>query len=183
MSAFEYFFGFFGLVLGLSVTEVVTGFSQAIQRRKHVAVGVLTPLMALFVLVDLASFWNNLWQWMQTVSISLGLLLTGIAVAAIYYLAASLLVPRDLNAWPSLDEYFFAHKRWISLGVLVANLVAGFGFTAFVSTPQEYWAAVCSAGTILKTGYFSTVLLALAFCRGRAVSIALIMLAFANYLF
>lgn len=183
MSAFEYFFGFFGLVLGLSVTEVVTGFSQAIQRRKHVAIGILTPLMALFVLLDLASFWNNLWQWLQTVSISLGLLLTGIAVAAIYYLAASLLVPKDLDAWPSLDEYFFVHKRWVSLGVLAANLIAGFGFTAFVSTPQEYWAALFSMGTILKTGYFSAVLLALAFARGRAINIALILLGFANYLF
>lgn len=182
MSAFEFFFGFFGLVLGLSVTEIVTGFARILRRRTPVKIGYITPLLALFVLVDLASFWNNLWQWLPTVSISLGLLLVGMAVSAIYYFAASILLPDDLESWPSLDDYYDRHKRWVALGVLTANLLAGFGFIAFVTTPAEYWSAVFSWDTLVTTGSFSFIMLGIAFLKDRRLNALLIVVGLINYL-
>ena len=47
MSAFEFFFGFYGLILGLSVVEVVTGFSKVLKQRRRIRIGYLTPMLAL----------------------------------------------------------------------------------------------------------------------------------------
>ncbi|WP_167309524.1 hypothetical protein [Brevundimonas naejangsanensis] len=56
LNAFEFFFSFYGLVLGLSVAVTATGLATAIQHRKKIQIGWLTPLLALFVCLDIASF-------------------------------------------------------------------------------------------------------------------------------
>ena len=56
MSAFEFFFSFYGLLLGLSVAVIATGLATAIQHRKKIRIGWLTPLLALLVALDVASF-------------------------------------------------------------------------------------------------------------------------------
>ena len=47
MSAFEFYFSFYGLALGLSVAVIATGLAAAIQHRKTTRSGRLTPLFAL----------------------------------------------------------------------------------------------------------------------------------------
>ncbi len=59
MSAFEFFFSFYGLILGLAVVEVLTGFSRAMRARTRIRLGIVTPLLALFILLDLISFWSG----------------------------------------------------------------------------------------------------------------------------
>jgi 4-hydroxy-3-polyprenylbenzoate decarboxylase len=46
LSAFEYVFAFYSLLLGLAVANVVTGFADMWRERQVVAVGVCTPLIA-----------------------------------------------------------------------------------------------------------------------------------------
>lgn len=67
MSGFEFFFGFFGLILSLSVVEVITGLGKVLRRREAIRLGWVTPLLALFVLLDVASFWSVSWTRMQDV--------------------------------------------------------------------------------------------------------------------
>ena len=57
MTGFELYFSFFGLLLGLSVAQVANGIGHAVVARKTITLGVLTPLLAVFVLLDIASFW------------------------------------------------------------------------------------------------------------------------------
>jgi hypothetical protein len=57
LSAFEFFFTLYGLVLGLSVVEIVAGISRLAHDSRGVRIGVLTPLLALALLTDLAGFW------------------------------------------------------------------------------------------------------------------------------
>ena len=65
MSAFEFFFSFYGLLLGLSVAELVGGFSRVLHERQRVRFGWLTPLLAVFVALDLATFWNQAWRFFR----------------------------------------------------------------------------------------------------------------------
>ncbi len=58
MSAFEFFFSFYGLVLGLSVAVIATGVARAFKHRKTVRVGWKTPMLAAFVALDIATFWD-----------------------------------------------------------------------------------------------------------------------------
>lgn len=54
---------------------------------------------------------------MQTVQPSYLLLVVGLMIAGIYYLAARLGLPDDLDAWPSMDEFYDRHKRWVIGGI------------------------------------------------------------------
>lgn len=44
MSAFEFFFSCFKLILSQSVAEVMTGFARSLKRRNPIRMGYVTPL-------------------------------------------------------------------------------------------------------------------------------------------
>ena len=122
MSSFEFAFSLYGLVLGLSVTEVIGGFARVLRARSAIRLGWLTPALALLLLVDLVTFWTNAWAVREAIPATFETLLFGTAVAGIYYLSASLVFPGDVAEWPDLDDYFLRHKGQVMAGVIVANL-------------------------------------------------------------
>lgn len=121
MSAFEFFFGFYGLILGLSVVEVITGGARILKQRRRIRVGYLTPMLALVVLLDLSGFWSTSWVRYQGIEVSSLLLVVGLAIAGTYFLAASLVFPEDLDAWSSLDDFYDTHKSWVIGGIWLAK--------------------------------------------------------------
>ena len=123
MNAFEFFFSFYGLLLGLSVAELIGGFARAVQERSAVRFGWLTPMLAAFITLDVATFWNQAWVIFRHAPYSYALLIVGLFIASIFYIAATLVFPRDFKAWTSLDEHFWAHRRWVLLCALSANLI------------------------------------------------------------
>lgn len=124
MSAFEFFFSFYGLLLGLSVAVIATGLATAIQHRKKIRIGWLTPLLALFVGLDVASFWDSAWLNFRHLPFSYGMLVAGLAIALVYFIAASLVFPHDLDDGQSLDDHFAANKKVVLLLTIVANFLS-----------------------------------------------------------
>jgi hypothetical protein len=181
VSAFEFFFSFFGLILGLSVVEVMTGVARVLKRRKRIQVGYVTPLMAALLLLDLASFWSNTWGMMQDIQISLGLLVVGVMVAGVYFLAASLVFPEDMDEWPSLDAFYDSHKRWVVGGVWLANMLSGIAFTAFVTTPAQFWPNMVSAPSLITVATFSVIMGGIAFFRDHRINAGLYVIGMAVY--
>ncbi|MNT17851.1 hypothetical protein D3C72_1530290 [compost metagenome] len=123
MSAFEFFFSFYGLVLGLSVTVIATGVARAFKHRKTVPVGWKTPMLAAFVALDIATFWDAAWTNFSTAPYSYGLLIAGLVVAMIYFVATSLIFPEPEDEAPDLDTHFWANKRAVMLLLILANLM------------------------------------------------------------
>ena len=123
MGAFEFVLSLFGLLLGLSLAEVLTGLVRTVKSRQAVRLGWLTPLLGLFVMVDLTSFWSVAWMLREDFSPTFALLLLGLAVTGLYYFAASLVFPERTEEWPDLDTYYFAHKRAVLGSITVCNLV------------------------------------------------------------
>jgi hypothetical protein len=123
MSSFEFAFTLYGLVLGLSVTEVVSGFARVLRARKAIRLGWLTPAIGVLLLVDLVTFWSNAWDVRAAIPATFGTLLFGTAVASVYFLSASLVFPTELGEWTDLDDYFMRHKGQVIAGVIVANLM------------------------------------------------------------
>lgn len=123
MTAFEFFFSFYGLVLGLSVAVIATGAARAFKHRKTVAVGWMTPLLAVFVGLDIATFWDAAWTNFRHLPFSYGLLVGGLAIAAVYFVAASLIFPDETDRPASLDEHFWANKRAVLLLLILANML------------------------------------------------------------
>jgi hypothetical protein len=94
MSNFEFVFSLFGLMLGLSMAEVMSGLSRTLKAYKRVRIGWLTPLLGLLLIVDLLSFWVGAWDNRDAIPVTFTSMLYGAGVACIYYLAASLVFPR-----------------------------------------------------------------------------------------
>jgi hypothetical protein len=125
MTVFEYVFSLYSLLFGLALAQVFGGFGNTLQERHKLKVGWLTPLLGLFVIVDLTSFWEIGWELRDMSGRPYFLyLLAGVLLAGIYYLAARLVFPRNFVEWPDFDVYYFKHKQWVFGGILLCNVVA-----------------------------------------------------------
>jgi hypothetical protein len=152
--SFEFFFSFYGLLLGLSAVEVAKGLANAIGVRERIRIGWLTPMLAAFVLLDITSFWLFAWGGRALVTIGWISLFVGLIIAITYYLAAALVFPNDLAAWASLDEHYWRRKRLVVAGIMLPNAIV-FGLAvAFISAPIDtfrfwfdqsvYWGALAA---------------------------------------
>jgi hypothetical protein len=122
MSAFEFFFSLFGLILGLGIATVAAGMSDVLRERKRIPIGVLTPMLAVFLLIDVTSFWIFSWHGLQDIRIGYAPLIWAVSLAVIYFFSVSMLFPKKLDDWATLDDYYMEHHRWVIGGVLLANI-------------------------------------------------------------
>ncbi|WP_292085579.1 MULTISPECIES: hypothetical protein [unclassified Brevundimonas] len=144
MSAFEFFFSFYGLVLGLSVSVIATGVARAFKHRKTVKVGWKTPVLAAFVALDIATFWDAAWTNFSTAPYSYGLLIAGLVVATVYFVATSLIFPEPDDEVQDLDAHFWANKRAIMLLLVLANLMMMSG-SIWMSLPKTHGALIAGS--------------------------------------
>ncbi|WGM48398.1 hypothetical protein KOAAANKH_03296 [Brevundimonas sp. NIBR10] len=175
MSAFEFFFSFYGLLLGLSVAELVGGFARLLHERHRVRFGWLTPLLALFVAMDLATFWVQAWRFFRGAPFNPALLLIGLAIAATFYVAASITFPRvtaeGAEARINLDDHFWAHRRIVFGCVLAANAMVWL-LLALLSLADPLWAALWTPRILIGLGVFALSTAVAGFAPGRRVVIA-----------
>ena len=127
MNDFEFLAGFFGVLLGLVIAQVATKLAEAIDEHRERPVGLLTSLLAAFVLCDVTGFWLWIWSAREVITVSWQSVFGSTALAIIYYLAAALMFPRDARRWASYDEHYWARKRLVLGGILAVNIttVAG----------------------------------------------------------
>jgi hypothetical protein len=152
VSEFEFIFALFGLLLGLSIAEVLGGLARAIEARLRpnstVRFGVLTPLLGAFVMLDLLSFWLAAWATRETVTMSAVGLLAITIFASAYYVAAHLVFPRDVETQPHFDTHFFRVRR-VVVGIMLALLVMQMAWYASVPTIAAWLFQPFSAGMTL----------------------------------
>jgi len=175
MSIFEFVFSLFGLVLGLSLAEVLSGFARTVQARREIRMGWLTPLLGLLLVIDLVSFWTGAWRERDSLSVALDPLLFATLIAGIYYVAASLVFPSDHQAWPDLDDYFMAHKKMVVGAVIGCNLLIILGGALVHGT------ANMTAGRGLGYGLLGVVSLGLVVTRSKRLSLALLAAMISSY--
>jgi hypothetical protein len=133
MSDFEFIFALFGLLLGLSLAEILAGLAHAIEARLRpestTRIGWLTPLLGAFVMLDLLSFWQAAWVTRNAVAVSGRALVAVTLFASAYYLAARLVFPRERGDQSDFDAHFFRVRR-IVIGVMFALLFCQLGWYA-----------------------------------------------------
>jgi hypothetical protein len=105
MSGFEYLFTFYGLLLGLAVANVATGFADMWRGRADTKVGWATPLLGLFIMLGAAQQWVSFWGGRDSLTMGPWELLISIGVAFPYIFVSQGMFPRDQDRWPSLDDY------------------------------------------------------------------------------
>ena len=129
MTAFEFVFPLFGLLVGLTYTEMLSGLARALKSNRHVRIGWLVPLLGVLVLINLTMFWYGAWQMRDLATPTSGTLLMTLLVGGTYYLAASLVFPNAEDDVPDLDEHFFRTRKKSLLAIAFCNLV-GLGLIA-----------------------------------------------------
>lgn len=175
MTVFEFVFSLYSLLFGLALAQVFGGFGDTLQERHKLHVGWLTPLLGLFVILDLTSFWEIGWQMRDITRPYFLFLIVCVLMAGIYYLAARLVFPRNYVEWPDFDVYYFRHKQWVFGGILLCNLVAAAGLLA-VHAPFMH----SPAGFANFLTYF-VLLIALLAVRTKRASIVLLILMLSRY--
>ncbi len=174
MSDFEFFFSFYGLLLGLSVAELTGGFARVLHERRRVRFGWLTPLLALFVAIDLVTFWNQAWRFFRDAPFNPVLLLVGLVIAATFYIAASVTFPR-LEAEGGatrvdLDDHFWAQRRVVFGCVLAANAMV-WALLGILALADPAWAAFWTPRLIFGVILFAVCTATAAFARQRTLVI------------
>ncbi|KMS55581.1 hypothetical protein [Sphingobium cupriresistens] len=180
MSGFDLVFAAFGLLLGLAISEVLGGFSRALKLKRGaraVRIGWLTPLLGLFVLLDLTSFWLTAYEARAQMDANYLTLTAVLALVGVYYLAATLIFPDEPEDWPDFDQWYDRHKRLVIGGVLCANIGNIVGQVALeiyrpstgpaLSADADYWMSLALLGLF-------GALIALLFVRHRWVNGALL---------
>jgi small-conductance mechanosensitive channel len=134
MSDFEFVFALYSLLLGLSMVELLGGLGRAIEarfaaeaERERFAIGWLTPLLAVFVMLDLLSFWSAAWVARDDIAVSNTTLMAVAGFASLYFLAARLVFPSHPEGFADLDVHYFRVRR-IVLGLLLILLAAQLGY-------------------------------------------------------
>lgn len=147
MSAFEFFFSFYGLILGLSVAELLGGFARTLNRNPRPRFGLMTPLLAVFAALDVTSFWYQAWIIFRPAPFNLALLMLGLVIAGLFYVSATLVFPRDEDRIEHLDTHFWRNRRTILLLLLTANVIVA-GLIISVSSVQG------QIQMVARTAYF-----------------------------
>lgn len=177
MSAFEFVFSLFGLLLGLSLAEVLHGFVKVVRARERVTIGWQAPLLGLFLMLQLASFWIVAWSAQDVIPPSYASLVFGLVVTGAYYLAAALVFPDRPEEWPEgLDDYYAKHKRPVIAGMVLCSLLARGAQFALGAEDYSVWVP------FVLTLSFLALMTALFFVRGRRANIAILSVLIAHQL-
>lgn len=184
MDGFEFVFSLLGLLLGFSLVEVIGGFGRMIEiglRRERgvdarpLRIGWLSPLLGVFVIFNLVSYWTAAWAAREAIPVHYVSLLFGLAVTGGYYFAASLVFPRQQEKWDDLDSHYFLAKRWIAAVIAACN---GLGATGLWLVGVNPFA---SGMDIALNAIFYLLLAALFFARGRRLNLLILILMVAEY--
>jgi hypothetical protein len=174
LDKFAFFFGFYGLILGLAVTELLNGLGALVRTGELRRLGAQTGLLALFVLLVVCATWIDAWDSLRAVSLNFQGLWAPIAIAILYYLSAVVVFPKSPAEWSSLDEYFVKRKRFVASLMLAAEFLVNYTYRGvlldvYQHNPAKFWGWEVPYNVAIKIGF-----IVLIFVKGRRANIAVL---------
>ena len=139
MSEFEFVFPLFALLVGLAVTEMLSGLAHALKSKKDIHVGWLTPLLGTLILINLAMFWQGFWEMRDGFTASSETLLLVLAFGGAYFLASSLVFPSWDADVRDLDQHFMDNRAVALLAIAACNLVYLVHVALVIGRPLPAW--------------------------------------------
>jgi hypothetical protein len=192
MTDFEFVFSLFGLLLGFSLIEVLGGLAKVIEAQlRAVKLGVsgegerpfragwLIPLLGLFVMLDIISFWGSAWVARGQLVFSGPVVVGGLLFAGAYYMAAHLVFPTERDDWADLDAHYLRVRRVVFGAILALTTLQ----LAYMLTIPDVRAALGTPAVIISAGAHFALLIVGLFVRNRRASIAVLALLILRYLF
>lgn len=177
MGAFEIFFSFYALILGLAVVEVLSGILKVVRADDRPRIGVLTPLLTIWVLLDLANFWGGAQYDTRDGIVGYPKILLSLLVACVYYVAAGLIYPEKVGGTGDLDDHYDRRKRLVLGGIVAANVIGNL-FLPLVGPDRDTYLALIALNPgmfliFLIVTFFPLILLPI---RSRRINAILLLL-------
>lgn len=127
MGLFEFLMILLSVVIGLALSELLTGLAQLLRNRDTVKFYWMHSLFQLGVFMALLQQWWESWHWADVETLELGTVLLQLFQPVVLFLIAHLLTPQEA-AGISLKKYYFkqAPVLWalVALGTIVGTIVA-----------------------------------------------------------
>ena len=174
MDKFAFFFGFYGLILGLAVAELLNGLGALVRTGELRRLRAQTGLLALFLLLVISATWIDAWDSLRSVSLDFEDLWAPILIAILYYLAAVVTFPKNPAEWPSLDDYYVKRESFVA-GLMLANeFVVNYTFRNiwiddYLHNRPDFWGWLLPYNVAIKLAF-----IALIFVKGRRANIAVL---------
>jgi hypothetical protein len=120
--------------MGLSLVELLAGLGRSLEFKlsddrdaRVFSFGWLVPLLAVFVILDLLSFWIFAWAIREVIAVTAISILAVVTFAGSYNLAARLVFPSEPEHFRDLDSHFFKVRR-IVFSMLVLMVAIQWAF-------------------------------------------------------
>jgi len=146
MSQFEFLYGLFSLLLGFILVAVLSGLMRTFRARlprahgakAEIHIGWLTPLLGALTMLNVVTWWLNLWVFQQTLPVGFDTAIIGVILCSFYYFAASMIFLDEPRAWPDVDEWFWLHRRRVIGFILAANYLHRHGSWQITHLEKNY---------------------------------------------
>lgn len=172
---FNYFFAFYGLILGLAVAELLGALAAVVRAGSLRKIELRTALTAVFIFVAISTTWIDAWGNRSAATIDLQWLWAPVVIATCYYLAANIVIPKERPDFADLGAYFEARRKVLFGLLLAADLLVSyttreFFAKALVEAPETFWFFDLPYNLLLKG-----MLLSLILVRNRRLTIGLLL--------
>ncbi|WP_155264627.1 hypothetical protein [Sphingomonas segetis] len=174
MDRFSFFFAFYGLILGLAVTELLGGFARMVRAKALRQLEAQTALLALLTFIVICATWIDAWNTLTQISLDFEALAAPILLATFYFLAAAVVFPSDPAEFGQLAAYYADRKRFVVAMLLAAEVLVTFTFRGIIldmiqNKPAIFWLWFLPYNVAIKGSY-----VALLFVRGRTANVILL---------
>ena len=120
---FSYLSAFVTIVLALGLSDLLTSGHRLLRKARAIQWAVLPVAAALFVLLALFSEFFTMWSLTEVERVSFGGLVLHMLPTIFIFLAASAVLPDEVDEAPfDLDAFYFAQRRYFYLTLSLAFL-------------------------------------------------------------
>jgi hypothetical protein len=174
LDRFSFFFAFYGLILGLAVTELLGGLVGIVRARALGKLEAQTALLALLVFCTICTTWIDAWNSLRSVELDFAGLWAPVMIATSYYLAAGVVFPDDRAEFDHLAAYYADRKRFVAAMLFLAQSLVNVPFLGrytmfFYRQPAVLWLWIVPYTVAICGG-----LVVLALVRGRRANLVVL---------
>lgn len=132
-----------GIILGLSVSRLLTGVARIIQHPQRKNIFAVHLAWVLFTFLTVVHFWWFEFYLHELVQWTFEAYLFVIFFASIHFLACALLFPDSMEGYSGYEDYFMSRRSWY-FGILIVIFIVDFidtamkGMAHFGSLGPEY---------------------------------------------
>jgi hypothetical protein len=144
MDQFSLFFTFYGLILGLAVTEILSSVGAYVRARPLRSMEMQSALLAFVVFLVICATWIDAWATRDDFSLSFASMWAPIGAATAYYLAAAVVLPKESEDYQDMAGYLMRRKSFVVSMLIAAELFVKVTYLPTFSrqietTPAIFW--------------------------------------------